>query len=113
MAFLDFCKEHVTDTPLKIEDVEVPERYKRPVNAMVQMMKNKKNIFDVIDVPFVEQAFKGNYEESLKEHLNDGEVPDGIIYTLSFKIFGEVPSRLSKDQMAIIKILSTYICIQS
>lgn len=113
MTFLEFCRERVTGTPLDVKDVEIPDRYKKAVQSMVQMMKNKRNIFDSINVPFVENAFTYDYEEILKDKLEDGDVPDGIIHTLAIEIFGEQPIKLSKDQTAIIKILSTYICIQS
>lgn len=115
MKFQDFCLKHATDNDLSnvSDNTEIPERYKVATDVMVSMMKNKRDGFDRINVPFVENAFEGDYEKILEEKLPDGEIPDGIFRTLAAGIFGDYPSRLDVNQKAIIKVLATYICIQN
>lgn len=116
VKFLEFCNRLALNTDFSgISDVTlVPERYQKATNTMVNMMKNKAEIFDVINVPFVEMVFdNGDYENILDSKLIDGEVPDGIIHVLSRGIFKESPVNLTKNQSAIIKVLSVYICIQN
>lgn len=113
MNFLEFCKSRVSDKELIVDMEDIPDRYKKATDSMINIMKNKRDIFDKINVPFVEQAFDCDYEKILDDKLVDGEIPDGIIHDLSVGIFNDLPVDLSKDQQAIIKMLSTYICIQS
>lgn len=112
-SFMKFCKDRVTDTPLTVTAAEIPDKYKKIVNSTIQIMKNKKDIFDSINIPFVEGVFVDGFEKILEDKLDDGEIPDGIVHNLSTGIFGEYPVNLTKEQTAIIKILSVYICIQS
>lgn len=114
MKFQEFCLKHATGNGLIDTTItDIPDRYKVPTESMVSMMKNKRDIFDRINVPFVEMGFEGDYEKTLEEKLPDGEVPDGIIKRLAEGIFGKMPSQLDDNQSAIIKVLSTYICIQN
>lgn len=112
-SFMKFCMDHATDTILNVSETEVPDRYKKSVNVLIQLMVNKKDIFDSINVPYVENVFEDDYLDILESNLENGDVPDGIIYALSMGIFEKQPIDLCEDQTAIIKILSTYICIQS
>jgi len=115
MNFLEFCKSKTTDVGFEsVALSEVPDRYKQSTDAMIQIMKPKRKIFDSINVPFVEMTFEEeDYEDILKNNLVDGEIPDGIIYELSMGIFSEYPNRLDASQQSIIKVLSAYICIQN
>lgn len=118
MKFQDFCLKvtsNTTDNDFSnvSDNTEIPERYKVATDVMVSMMKNKRDGFDRINVPFVENVFDGDYEKTLEEKFPDGEIPDGIIRTLAGGIFGEYPSRLDVNQKAIIKVLAAYICIQN
>lgn len=122
MKFQEFCLKFATDVDLNDvldhdltpSDLELPERYKMATETMVSMMKNKRNGFDRINVPFVEMVFDNGYEKMLEEKLPDGEIPESIIRTLAEGIFCDNnSSRLDVNQQAIIKVLATYICIQN
>ncbi len=112
--FEQFCLNKASKLTLDpTDDMTIPERYQKPVESLITILKNKVDIFDRINVPFVEAAFDNNFEEILNEKLENGEVPDGIIRRLSDGLYHEYPSRLSDTQQAIIKVLSVYICIQN
>jgi hypothetical protein len=115
MKFKEFCLTKATTSPFNITDVEIniPERYKTPTESMIEIMKNKIEILDKINIPFIESAFDQNYVTILKEKLPDGEVPEGIIIRLSDGLYGCHPSKLNEVDGAIIKVLTTYICIQN
>jgi len=118
VKFQEFCNRITSDAPLSelisAEPAEIPERYKSPTEVLITMLKNKRNRFDSINVPFVESVFEQDYLGILKDKLGpDAEVPDSIVIRLSEGIFGENPIGLNVDQQAIIKVLATYICIQN
>lgn len=124
MKFQDFCLkvatddtiEDLMDLPAEDDSITVPERYALAADVMVSMMKNKRDGFDRINVPFVEMTFNDTeYEKILEEKYPDGEIPGvmNLIRYLSNGIYGKYPSELSVNQKAIIKVLATYICIQN
>lgn len=117
MNFQDFCKNISTASTFEgmtNENVDVPEKYKIAVTAMIGNMKNRIEFFDRITVPpYIQAAFDKDYESILKEKLENGEVPEGIIYALTKGIYNTTPSELNVSQQAIIKVLTTYICIQN
>ena len=97
-----------------MEPAEIPERYKSPTEVLITMLKNKRNRFDAINVPFVETVFDNDWHSVLAEKIGpDGDIPDAIIIRLSEGIFGESPIDLNVGQQSIIKVLATYICIQN
>lgn len=119
VKFAEFCRRIVTDVPLShvSDSMDIPDRYKTAVKALIKDLKPKKNIFNKINVLYVEPIFDGSYNidiaSELDEKLDDGEIPDGIINALSEGIFGNKPSVLTDKQQAIIKVLAVYICIQN
>lgn len=120
MAFVEFClgkaNGDLIDTPFFTEDhdwVSPPVQYKKPLDVLIKNMKIKRDILDRVSVPYVENAFSGDYKSILDEKLEDGEVPDSMIEYLSDGIFGKKINDLEYNQRAIIKVLSVYICIQN
>ena len=117
MKFQDFCLKYATESDfsdMPAMHCKVPDRYKVATDVMVDMMKNKRDGFDRINVPFIEMTFENNdIEKILEEKLPDGEVDDAIIIRLSEGIFNNQPAALDVNQAAIIKVLATYICIQN
>ncbi len=117
MKFQDFCNKMASPIPLSKEqsyEVCPPERYKKATDTMISMMKNRKDAFDRIDVPpYINMIFDQDYISILEDKLEDGDVPTGIIFHLSKGIYDLNPSELDDKQQAIIKVLSTYICIQN
>lgn len=115
MKFKEFCLSKATKKPFDLKDTEVtvPERYKVPTESMITIMKNKVDILDRINIPFIESAFDDDYVTILKEKLPDGEVPEWIVRRLTEGLYGKYPSMLDEAEQAIIKVLTTYICIQN
>lgn len=116
MMFKDFCLKTAVPGPLNVYAVEkedVPERYKEATESMIDIMINKMDILDRVNVPFIEMAFDEDYETILNEKTEDGEVPDVIIGRLTDALYKKYPSQLDEEQSAIIKVLATYICIQN
>lgn len=118
--FIDFCKSFtdgsMLDDPIfdsEENTTQVPSQYEKPVNVLIKNMKVKKDIFDKVNIPYIEAAFSEDYPSILEDKLDDGEIPDGIIVTLSFGIYGKNFNKLSDDERTIIKVLSVYICIQN
>ncbi len=119
-SFLDFCLTKadgsLLDDPFFTEDhdrVSIPEKYRGPANVLMKNMRNKVEIFDRINVPYIENAFNGDYSSILDEKLDDGEIPNSLIEELAYGIFDNRVNDLTENQRAIIKVLSVYICIQN
>lgn len=118
--FLKFCLSKADGSLLKdpffTEDhdrVSVPEKYKDTVKVLIKNMRPKRDIFDKIDIPYIEEAFNGNYKAILDRNLKDQEVPNSLIEELAYGIFGNKINSLTNNQRAIIKVLAVYICIQN
>lgn len=104
-----------TDDPLIIDPVNtgIPDKYVQAVEVMVSSMKLKRDVFDRISVPFIEEAFiSQDWVSCLESNLVMGEIPDGIIKRLSEGIYEKPVSELDVSQQEIIRILAVYICIQ-
>lgn len=115
MAFREFCERLATEIPITITETEaLTGKYLEPANVTINLLKNKVDRFDSVKVPYVEAVFDDKeWETKLNEKCPDGEIPDELINHLSIGIFKESPSSLEVWQQAIIKVLSTYICIQN
>lgn len=115
MKFKEFCKQKATIG--KIDNISdstvVPVEYAVAVESLITIMKNKLDVLDNINVPFIEAAFECDYESILDNKLEDGDVPDGIINRLSEGLYGKSTLDLNEDEQEIIKVLSVYICIQN
>lgn len=119
MMFIDFCRS-LTDGSKVEEDIfnsetnstSIPSQYEKAANILIKNMKTKRDIFDKINVPYVENAFTGDYSIKLNDKLNNHDVPNELIAGLSFGIYGKNFNMLSDDERTIIKVLSVYICIQ-
>lgn len=119
-SFLDFCLskangEPFTD-PFFTEDhdrVSIPEKYSGPVSVLIKNMRNKVEIFDRVNIPYIENAFNGDYASILNEKLEDDEVPNSLFEELAYGIFNNRINDLTENQRSIIKVLSVYICIQN
>ena len=116
LKFTDFCRKTVTSTQLTevTASTDIPIKYVKPLDVLIKDMKKKVDIFDKINIPYVEAAFDGNdIVKKLDRELVDGEIPDGIINKLSEGIFERKPAELTDVQGTIIKVLAVYICIQN
>lgn len=118
--FINFCRTladgRIVDSPLfdsEENSLTVPHMYEKASNVLIKNMKIKKDIFDKVDIPYIEAAFTDDYANILEDKLEDGDVPDGLITHLSFGIYGKNLNKLSDDERTIIKVLSVYICIQN
>lgn len=119
-SFLGFCLTKadgsLLDDPFFTEDhdrVSIPDKYKSPAGVLIKNMRNKVEIFDRVNIPYIENAFTEDYPSILDEKLEDGEIPNSLIEELAYGIFNNRINDLSDDQRAIIKVLSVYICIQN
>ena len=118
LKFSEFCWKVATSGKLSevSDSTDIPVKYTKPVNVLIADMKNKAEIFDRINVPYVEAAFDQKDLEistMLNDKLDDDDIPDGIINKLSEGIFKCKPTELTDQQAVIIKVLSVYICIQN
>lgn len=117
MKFQDFCNKMATKESFGEQHpfaVIVPDRYKVAVNAMIENLRSRRNAFNIIDTPpYIVKVFDKDYITILDEKLEGGDIPTGIIYGLSQGIYGLDPIDLNESQQAIIKVLTTYICIQN
>ena len=115
MIFQTFCNRTASKERIDVSSINpVPDRYKKAVDSIINIMKDKTEIFNVIEVPFVEVAFNDqDFEQILEDKLTDGEIPDEIICKLSAGIYNKAITQLTDSEQAIIKVLSTYICIQN
>lgn len=114
MKFKEFCmKRAISGNLSAVQPDEIPEKYVKPTKALIDIMKYKMAVLDKINVAFIETLFDDDYEGILETKLTDGEVPNGIIHTLSEGLYGKIPSELNDEESSIIKVLSVYICIQN
>lgn len=119
MMFIDFCRSLTDGSKVEKDifnseenNVTIPSQYEKAANVLIKNMKMKRDIFDRVNVSYVENAFTGDYASKLNDKLNDHDVPDELIVGLSFGIYGKNFNMLSDDERTIIKVLSVYICIQ-
>lgn len=117
MTFYEKCLKLASkcDIDTETDSKEIPERYVVPTQALIDIMKKKMSILDQINIPFIETVFDDIDKaiETLNEKTEDGDVPDGIINKLSSELYGSQIKELTKEQQAIIKVLSCYLCIQN
>ena len=119
MKFTEYCRKLVTSDPFTevTDSTDIPDEYVSPTDVLISSMKNKADIFDKINIAYIEAVFNEMTEDKLMNKLDmrfdEGEIPDGIINKLSEGIFKCKPIELTDDQRAIIKVLTIYICIQN
>lgn len=118
MSFQKFCLSKadgsLLDDPFFTEDhdrVSIPDKYSTPVKVLIKNMRNKVEIFDRVDIPYIENAFSDDYPQILDEKLEDQEIPNALIEELAYGIFDKKINDLTENQRSIIKVLSVYICI--
>lgn len=115
MIFQQFCNSLVTTNDFSSVDVTdqiIPDEYTDGTKGVIECTKHNRDVFDRIELSFVESAFRDRtkYLEKLA-NIPDGEIPDGIINKLSSEIFKTNAKELNVNQQAIIKVLAIYICI--
>lgn len=117
MNFQEFCKKTASKNVISIDktitNCVLDERYKVAVESLVAIMKNKMGILDKVSVPFIEAAFDEDYTSILKEKYPEGDIPEEIMVYLSEALYHTHPSVLDEVKSSIIKVLTTYICIQN
>lgn len=118
MIIQAYCDKLTKGTPALVgcdDEVAVPEKYVEPTKNLINIMKNKRDGFDRIEIPFIEMVLEQVKDISsvLEENLEDGEVPNGIIRELSLGIFKKTPSELTTAQASIIRVCAIYLCIQN
>ena len=121
MAFLNFCRTLTDGYELSdpyFSEVHNPKpyppvRYKGPSDVLIKNMRIKKDIIDKVDIPYIQNVFKGYFTVLIDKKLKDREVPNTLIEYLADGIYGKRVNELTKDQRRIIKVLSVYICIQN
>lgn len=118
-CFKDMClrlsnTELITEVDVITSREEaVPNKYVGPVESLIKIMRPKMDILDRISIPFIEAAFADiNEVTKTLDEQNNGDIPEGIIQTLSTKLYNRPLQSLNTDEQAIIKVLSCYICIQ-
>ena len=77
MNFQEFCLSKADGSllsdPFFTEDhdrVSVPEKYSGPVKVLIKNMRNKVEIFDKVNIPYIENAFTNDYPDILEEKLD-------------------------------------------
>ncbi len=116
MNFLDLCKrvatnEHISEI-IQCDEDKVPYDIKQRVDALCDIMRNKLDILNNIEIPFIEAAFSDmERAEKLLSEYNDGDVPDYLLKELSTRLYHENFHELDVTKQSIIKTLSAYICI--
>ena len=114
MSFSQFCEQIATADVIRdtLNVIDVDDDVKGRAHALCQIMKPKMGILDRITIAFIEESFKDmkKVERSLSAY-NDGYVPDYLLKTFAAELYGSEFDALDSNQQAIIKILSTYICI--
>ena len=115
MKLLTFCKKTALTLDMKIsDDRNVPEQYDEPMRVLVNTMKCRINNLDSFEFPYIESVFNDEVETLLDNNTEDGEIPDGVINTLSVALYEKPYNELTdKDEKSIIKVLSVYLIISN
>lgn len=116
MTLLELANEKaITDQftmPVSCDTLEcVDKKYHEPVNILIQNLKPKMSVLDKFRPVYITQAFSDMDQVVNKLDSIGGDIPDGIISTLSKELYGKHFNELNNTEEGIIKILSTYICI--
>lgn len=111
----ELCLSLATNVPFDetlSDTMEYPDRYKKIVDSMINQFRIHLDSLQQWRLVFLNKTFEN--EEAYIEKLKKigGDIPDGIINTLSQGIFDTKPSNLNTMQAAIIKVVAVYICIQ-
>lgn len=111
--FQSFCLNLTTSTPIvEGTDKTVDDKYKDILRVTIKDLRNKRNIFDSVNVVYIENVLStSDAIEKLLNNIQDDEIPYGIIYELSKGIFDKDPTELNVVQQSIIKVVAVYICI--
>lgn len=114
MDFLTYCKKVATNDHVVItEDRNVPEQYEQVTKVTINILKPKMSRIDRIEIPFI-MAKLNSYEtitDVLDEKLDGGDVPDGILNTLSEGLYSKSFNDLSIDEQSIIKVVGIYLIV--
>ena len=114
MDFLTYCKKVATNDHVVItEDRNVPEQYEQVTKVTINILKPKMSRIDRIEIPFI-TAKLNSYEtitDVLDEKLDGGDVPDGILNTLSEGLYSKSFNDLSIDEQSIIKVVGIYLIV--
>ena len=115
--FKTVCDRLSSNQRITVESnsLDIPERYSVSVKALIEIMKPKLTVLDKISIQFIEDAFTDieAVTKKLDADTENGDIPDSILNVFSSELYGKTINELTDDEQNIIKVLSTYICIQN
>jgi protoporphyrinogen oxidase len=96
--------------------MEYPECLSEVMDSLVNYVKPKKDILDKVEIPFIEKTFTSKTDKEVREILDKScqcEIPDGLINTLSSRIYAKSFNEMSVSEQSIINVLAVYLMIQN
>ena len=118
MRFATLCRNlstgnHLTTNP---DITEYPDCLSEVMDSLVNYIKPKKDILDKIEIPFIEKTFTSKTDKEVRKILEEScqcEIPDGLINTLSSRIYETSFNEMSVSEQSIINVLAVYLMIQN
>ena len=118
MKFATLCRNlstgnHLTTDP---DIMDYPDHLTDVIESLIHYVKPKRNILDKVEIPFIEKTFTGNTDQEVRDMLDKScncEIPDGIINTLSTRIYDKQFNEMSVSEQSIINVLAVYLMIQN
>lgn len=126
MSFQSFCTRMATPDTIPDQLVESDKPFNDDiatrVNSLCDIMMNKMNILDRVNVSFIESAMEdparveflmNRFNMNPEDPSTAGNVPDDLLIVFSRRLYQKEFHQLTAEQQSIIKILSVYICIST
>jgi hypothetical protein len=118
MKFATLCRNLSTGNHLKTvsDTFEYPDQLKDVVDSLVHYVRPKRDVLDKVEIPFIEKTFTSKTDAEVREILEKScncEIPDGIINTLSTRIYDKSFNEMSVGEQSIINVLAVYLMIQN
>lgn len=118
IPFVEFARSvYADDAVVDItEDTSVPDKYKDAVEKLAAKFRDNGDIFLTAPYHHIQEALTqiDDIESLLVNACDNGDLPDGILNTLSMNIYGGLYNNLvDTDAKAVINALSVYIIISN
>lgn len=112
IPYAEFCQD--ISVPVTITDVmEYPDKYSKSVELFLSQIKPKWKRIDSLSLDYIQREFNnmGIVKNKLEILLDDDDIPDGLLNTLSMELFGDKYNNLVNNNKTIINVTAVYIIL--
>lgn len=110
--FKKYCELYTVSSDIMItEDMTIPEEYVKTVDRVVDDLRYRTEDFDSVTIEYIQCTLDSVEDMGAALRHTEGDIPDGMMNTLSKELYGKMFNELEQIEKSIIITISTYICV--